>query len=265
MDIEINPKELQKTKVFLATVVYNECSSIYTTSVFELAKLFTRMSIPLDIYHVRNCSHLTVARNIAVDKFMASDATHMLFVDADIGFRPEDVITMLSLQINDSPYDIIGGTYLHKTIQWERVLKAIDQGLATDKYGGPTNLNNYVSNWLFKPITDTEGKALTSNVDPFEVEGIGTGFMLVRRATFQLFQDNYPNLRFRKYLGDDQILMQYFHMEVTNLNTMEFIPEDYWFSNKIRQVGGRIWICPWISLSHAGCYIFGGPFSSEAK
>ena len=39
---------------------------------------------------------------------MCSECTHLMFIDADIGFNPQDVLALLALQTDESDYDIIG-------------------------------------------------------------------------------------------------------------------------------------------------------------
>ena len=63
-----------------------------------------------------NESLITRARNYCVDEFMRSDSTHMLFLDADIGFNANDVIAMLAMQSDESPYDVLAAPYPKKSI-----------------------------------------------------------------------------------------------------------------------------------------------------
>ncbi len=255
MDIEIDLDKLRENKLFLASPLYNrQCTGTYAQSLFDLGKYFGKIDVHLEYHQVWHCSQIETARNIAVDRFMNSNATHMLFVDADIGFRPEDVITMLALQTPNSPYDVMGGTYMRKSIKWSLIKSAVEQGLAEEKEGGPTNLRKHASEYLFLPkIKDGKQEFLRKD-GLIEVDGLPAGFMLVRRATFQLFKDKYPDLWFREDDGTQKTM--YFHIDVESHN---LLPEDYWFQQKIRQVGGRIWICPWVNLSHMGSFVFGGP------
>ena len=49
------------------------------------------------------------ARASMMTKFLASAASHLLFVDADIGFRTQDVFRLL-----DAGRLVVGGRYAHK-------------------------------------------------------------------------------------------------------------------------------------------------------
>src|ERR1035437_4020161 len=129
--IEVPVSELQKNKIFLATPCYGGmCGGMFARSVADLAAVCTRYQIQLQIYFLFNESLITRARNYACDEFMRSGASHLLFIDADIGFDANDVIGMLALQRDESPYDIIGAPYPKKTISWEKIKMAVDKGKA---------------------------------------------------------------------------------------------------------------------------------------
>jgi hypothetical protein len=44
------------------------------------------------------------ARSFLADEFLRSDASHLFFIDADIGFDPKAVITMLGMMSDDRRY-----------------------------------------------------------------------------------------------------------------------------------------------------------------
>jgi len=93
---------------------------MFARSIADLSALCTHHGIPLQMYFLFNESLITRARNYCCDEFMRSDATHMLFIDSDIGFNPQDVIALLALQIQNEAYDVIGGPYPKKCISWEK-------------------------------------------------------------------------------------------------------------------------------------------------
>ncbi len=142
MEIQISPEELRKNKVFLATPMYGgACAGIYCRAVCDLTAMFTQMQIPLVHYYLFNESLITRARAYASDEFMRSDCTHMLFIDSDIGFKPQDVLAMLALQTPESPYDVLGAPYPKKSlvshikIETEDGFKTI-KNLVDTKYSG---------------------------------------------------------------------------------------------------------------------------------
>jgi len=127
MEIKVEIEELRKRKLFVATPMYGgQCHGTYCRSIADLTAMCVKYGIEMRVYYLFNESLITRARNYCVDEFLRSDSTHMMFIDSDIGFNPNDVLSLLALQDDESPYDIIGGPYPKKCIAWEKI-KVFDQ------------------------------------------------------------------------------------------------------------------------------------------
>jgi glycosyltransferase involved in cell wall biosynthesis len=216
------------------------------------------------MYFLFNESLITRARNYCVDEFMRSDFKHLMFIDSDIGFDPQDIIAMMALQIQNEEYDIIGGPYPKKCISWEKIKLAVDKGIADEN---PTVLDKYVGDFVFNP---KEGSGTFSIGEPVEVLEIGTGFMLIRKEAMEKFRDTYPeyhykpdHVRTEQFDGSREIL-QYFQAEI-DPKSKRYLSEDYWFCQKAQEAGLKTWLCPWMKLSHVGTYIFGGSLADLAS
>ena len=123
--------------------------------------------------------------------YFCCDSTHMLFIDADIGFNAEDVFAMLAIQDEtnpDCPYGIVAGPYPKKTIAWEKVKSACDQGYAD---GNPQDLQDFVGDYVFNLAQDQKSFSLS---EPVEVAETGTGFMMITKATVKAFEENNKHL-----------------------------------------------------------------------
>ena len=142
MEIKISRDELGKRKLFLSTPMYaGACSGMYTKSMTDLSAMCVKYGIELKIYYLFNESLITRARNYCCDEFMRSGSTHLMFIDSDIGFNPNDVIAMLAMQTDDSPYDIIAGPYPKKSVPFNGLIETEDGlqkigQLVKDKYTG---------------------------------------------------------------------------------------------------------------------------------
>ena len=44
-----------------------------------------------------------------------------MFIDSDIGFNPNDVLTLAAISEPDSDKDIVCGPYPKQTISWEKI------------------------------------------------------------------------------------------------------------------------------------------------
>ena len=126
MEINIPIEELQKRSLFIATPMYGgQCAGMYTKSVNDLASLCMHYKINAKFYYLFNESLITRARNYCCDEFLRSDCTHMIFIDSDISFNPNDVITMLAMQDHedvDNDYDIVSVSYTHLTLPTKRIV-----------------------------------------------------------------------------------------------------------------------------------------------
>ena len=265
MNIEIPIEKLRERKLFLATPMYGgQCAGMFAKSVADLSSACVQYGIHLQMYFLFNESLITRARNYCCDEFMRSDCTHMMFVDSDIGFNPQDVLALLALSSDDSPYDVIGGPYPKKCISWEKIKHAVDKGVA-DK--DPNVLENFVGDYVFNPKGGQQTIALN---EPVEVLEIGTGFMMLRKQTLRKFAEAFPqysykpdHVRTAAFDGSREIV-QYFQAEI-DPKSKRYLSEDYWFCQKIQELGMRTWFCPWMKMHHVGTYVFGGSLADLAS
>ncbi len=192
MEIKVEIAELQKRKLFVATPMYGgQCAGMFTRSIADLSAICAKYQIPLQLYFLFNESLITRARNYCVDEFMRSGATHLMFIDSDIGFNPQDVLALLAMMTDESEYDVMGGPYPKKCISWEKIKQAVDKGVA-DK--DPNVLEKFVGDYVFNPKGSQKEIPIGA---PVEVMEIGTGFMMVRRKTFEDYEKAYPHLHYK--------------------------------------------------------------------
>jgi hypothetical protein len=266
MEINIPIEDLRKRKLFLATPMYGgACAGMFTKSIADLSALCTNYGIPLQLYFLFNESLITRARNYCVDEFMRSEAEHLMFIDSDIGFNPHDVIALMALQAQEpDKYNIIGGPYPKKCISWEKIKLAVDKGLADED---PGNLDKYVGDYVFNPKQNTGSIAIG---EPCEVLEIGTGFMMITKDSCKKFVEAYPQYSYRpdhvrtEAFDGSREIMQFFQAEI-DPKSKRYLSEDYWFCQKVQEIGLATWFCPWMKLQHVGSYIFGGSLADLAQ
>jgi hypothetical protein len=265
MDIQVPIEKLRERKLFLATPMYGGmCAGMFARSVADLSALCAQYGIPLQMYFLFNESLITRARNYCVDEFLRSDAQHLMFIDSDIGFNPQDVIALMALQAQDEKYDIIGGPYPKKCISWEKIKQAVDKGVADED---PNVLEKFVGDYVFNP---KGGQAQIAIGEPCEVLEIGTGFMMIDKRAMEKFRDSYPqymykpdHVRTEHFDGSREILMAF--QAETDPASKRYLSEDYWFCQKAQAIDLKTWLCPWMKMQHVGTYIFGGSLADLAS
>lgn len=218
-EIKVTIEELRKRKLFIATPMYGgQNAGMFAKSIADLVTVCFSQGIECRLYFLFNESLITRARNYCVDEFMRSGFTHLMFVDSDIGFNPHDIIGMLAMQSDDSPFDIIGAPYPKKCISWEKVKVAVDKGFADED---PNQLERFVGDYVFNPKGNQNQIPINQ---PVEVLEIGTGMMMVRRKTFEVFQEKYPQYYYRpdhvrtEHFDGSREIMQFFQAEIDTVN-----------------------------------------------
>jgi hypothetical protein len=223
----------------------------------------------LKYFYLFNESLVPRARNYLVDEFMRdTNYTHLLFIDADIHFDPNDVLTLAAMD-----KDIIGGPYPKKCIAWEKVRGAVDAGLADED---PNELEKYTGDYVFNPVENTHKISVTEPVDVLE---IGTGFMMIKRKVFDDFKEAYPQFsytpdhnRSENFKGDrdihaffDTVIDSKAYLGDISGDSNRYLSEDYFFCQFVRRLGYQIFLCPWMKISHMGSYVFSGSMQSLAN
>ena len=226
-----------------------------------------KLVVAAPLYGGQCAGMFTRSRNYCADEFMRSGDTHLMFIDSDIGFNANDVIALLALQSQnpeDDDYDIIAGPYPKKCISWEKIKMAVDKGFADED---PNNLEKYVGDYVFNPAGDRGEIPLG---EPVEVLEAGTGFMMIRRNTFDKFAAAYPQQMYKpdhvrtEHFDGSREIMAFFDTPICP-DTKRYLSEDYMFCQWTRKAGMKVWFCPWMQLQHVGMYVFGGSLVDLAQ
>lgn len=258
MEIKVDIEQLRKQKIFIATPMYGgQCCGMYMKSCLDLQTIFQQYGIQSRFSFIFNESLITRARNYLVDEFLRTDFTHLLFLDADIHFNPQDIIAMMALD-----RDVIGAPYPKKAMNWNNIAEAARRHPNLD----PKELENVVGDYVFNVVKGTEKFQVA---EPLEVMEIGTGYMLVKREVFPLFAAAYPELKYRpdhvgqKNFDGTRYIHAYFDTVIDPVSE-RYLSEDYMFCQWYRKIGGHIWLCPWIQTQHVGTYAFTGNMAKIA-
>jgi hypothetical protein len=141
----------------------------YCQSLLGLQMAMTQHGHHVTPVFLGNESLIQRGRNTIAHIFTQSNCSHLLFCDADIKFRPNDVARMIK-----ADKGIIIGPVPMKGFNWERIRRgALRMHKDLSKLSGVFALN------------ELAGHGMTSSDEPFQIKHGGTGFMLIRRDVFE--------------------------------------------------------------------------------
>ncbi len=218
----------------------------YMVSAIGLMQLCSSLGIKVTLDLLGHELLITRGRNILVSRFLDDPTTtHLLFVDADIGFDAGQVIRMLRFD-----EDVVAGMYPLKLHDWNAGMRHVVNGELPD-----TAPLRYVG-------APCEGEDALSHDGFVAATYAGTGFMLIRRAVFPQMMAAHPQLRFSAAhvaaapsLSPNQYALFDCMIEP---ETGVYLSEDYTFCRRWRDLGGRIWLDTQGGLVHVGQYEFAG-------
>lgn len=243
-------------KLFVATPMYGGmCTGMYASAVMQLVGVCGQNQMLMYFSFMMNESLITRARNSLTYDFLETDATHLMFIDADIAFNPNDIPRMVH-----ADKDIICGIYPKKEINWVAVTEAVKKGVPPDQ------LQHHTGAFVVNLASGEESKKGDIN-SPIEIANGGTGFMLIKRKVFEDMLDKVPSYTNDMYHAVDvvrkpKIIKEFFATSIDE-ESNRLLSEDYHFCKLARQHGFKVWCAPWASFSHTGSYNFSGQLPRE--
>ncbi|WP_423372006.1 hypothetical protein [Burkholderia sp. LMG 32019] len=243
-----------KHGIFVATPAYGGmCYLPYVNGLLELQRTCLTAGIGFEYFYITGTALLHELRNVAVERFLRSGLSHMMFIDADIGFRANDVIRMF-----EQPHDVKIGLCPAKNINWTAVVNAArsDPAMPVDQialFAADYSQTAYA--------LDTEEP--TIKLDPmFEIYAGGSGLMMLSRAVFEKMETAYPHTKiefppnFQNLVADATSM--YEHFEFLRDPDGRSFSEDISFCKKWRMCGGKLYACTWFKTVHAGLHLYKG-------
>ena len=213
----------------------------YLTSLLKFERLCRDKGILVDYEYCYNESLISRARNTLTHTFMSSTQyTHLLCLDADIEFEPEDIIKML-----DYNKPVVGGVYPKKKINWDKITELVNQP-------NKTVLTSETIQAMTKEavVILLDDPAINVNDEFIETRYTGTGILLIQRNVLEKMREGFPNDIY------NALDIKYFRYFDTELKDGIYLSEDYWFCDRWRQLGGKIYIYTKFKCRHWGTYAF---------
>ena len=193
------------------------------------------------------------ARQNLVAHFLENaTATHLLFVDADIGFEPDQAFRLL-----DFNADVTAAVYPTKRIDWARYTAMARSGRSHPE----SEALSYVVELGAPERIALRGRFVRA-------VAAGTGFLMIRRAVLIAMIEHYADLRYtREHQTDDPLRGSEWRCALFNCMidpaTGHYMSEDFSFCRRWTDMGGEIWVDLESRLNHVGSVTFVGDYSSR--
>ena len=226
------------------------CTSEYTQSIIHLSEAANKSGVKFTTIFLGNESLIQRGRNTIAHHFLSlPDATHLMFIDADIKFRVEDVVQMIK-----ADKGLIIGPVPLKGYNWEEVRqRALAGETEINRTGGVFNINHL------------PGIAMEDENTPFEIEHGGNAFMMIRRDVFEELAPHTPiYTNGGASLPDGTEIKDFFRVEI-DPEKQHLLSEDYFFCHSYRKIGGKVWCLPSVKVGHFGSHLFYGDYARSQK
>ena len=215
-----------KPSIFIGTPCFGaQVSCNFTRSLIATIELLKSQHINVIVHFLPN-QIVTRARNLLADYFLKSHCSHLLFIDADIEWKPEDVVKLI------------------------RHDKELGVGLYANKaYVGIKKDPNLFKNIQYSSTFFDNGHTMTPN-NLLEIKHGATGFMLIKRCVFDTIREKTD-----EFLYSNVKMNDYFPCKVVD---NDYLTEDYAFCQMWRETGGKVWADMSICLNHEGWHSYPG-------
>jgi len=205
-------------KVYIAVAAHFASNDLMFVQ--SLLALVARPPLPLAFGFSADPS-VERARNILTANFLATDCTHILFIDSDIGFSPADVA-----QISRHDELVVGGMYPLKSMTPDVTWcgNALDAGQQPGAAERPDSLT--------------------------PVKYIGTGFLCIARQVFEhIVAVDGPAIEYKQDFPPHRREFAFWRQGVA---AGRFLTEDWLFCQRWLELGGKIFADRAVVLKHAG-------------
>ena len=223
MQIQLDGELLKTMKVHFCIPCYGGQISEQTfMGIVKWGHEANKLGIAWTMETLVNESLISRGRNTLAAKFLSNkETTHLFFIDADIGFDPWHVLTVLNHN-----KDVVCGLYPMKSLPLQ---------------------------WVVNSVAGAETR------DDFlvEVSKAGTGFMCIKQQVFEDLKQHPAVKPFNNDIGQpkelDPHMYTYFD---TAVRGNRYYSEDWTFCDNWRELGGKVWVDGRVLLKHTGHFNF---------
>ena len=240
------------TKITIATPAFGEVFyTPYVQSLFRLMRAFERRKWDSTFASIAYAD-IAESRNFLLTRwFDKTDATHLLFIDADMGFPAELVLDMV-----DFGRPVVGVVYPKRQIDLERVAELAAAGEPPKR--AIARAHNYI-------VRKKRGLSISSPHTGFmRVDGCGAGVLLIARTAIETMLKKMPklsdltaNTNSPLAANLDRLIRAFEPLRVNDA----LLSEDFSFCHRWNACGGEVWVNTAHEIEHIGLHRFKGMYS----
>jgi hypothetical protein len=240
-------------KLVIATPAYGQVFyAPYVESVLKLVKAMHERKWNFAFRTVAY-SEITESRNFLLTTWIDNtDGSHILFVDADMGFDPQLIIDRVAF---DKP--VVGAVYPKRNIELNRVARLAQSGIS------PGDAVARAQEFVLRSLPSKRKRQI---VDGFmEVEGCGAGILLIQRSCIEALLRADPALSDNKITKSNPLMRDLNRIirafDILDVHGMR-LSEDLSFCYRLRSLcGGKIWASINHETVHLGLKEFRGRYA----
>jgi len=242
-----------QVNLVIATPCYGgQVSVLYAASLFKLQQMIRSYGgLTLKVLFKDGDALITRARASLLSQFLDDPlATHLLFLDADIGFEPEQVLRLIQCGA-----DMCAAVYPVKRLDWDKVRQTIE----TARPDPATAALSYV-------FEVDDPSAVIERAGFVKVRYAGTGFLMVRRQAAEKMCVRYPHLQYKRDHSIDAATVsnnRFALFECMIADDGTYLSEDFAFCKRWTDMDGEIWADLKSTLCHVGPMTFRGDLASQ--
>jgi len=205
-------------------------------------------------YATVSYAQINEARNYLLTSWYdKSDASHLLFIDADMGFESQLIIDMIML---DKP--VAGVIYTKRQVDLMRLAKLAASGTK------PEEAIARAHDFIIRPL-----RGRTRSLKGFiEVDACGTGIMLIKRSTISTMLNTLPEISeptaknaSQLSAGLDRMIRVFDNITVGST----LLLDDFAFCHRWRALcKGEVWARADHSVTHVGLHQFSAKYSDAS-
>lgn len=237
--------ELRKIKIFIATSSVNgQVSEGFFKSMVKTLFFLNYHRISVDVVTIPMDGSLSRTKNTFITAFLNSNCTHLIFIDCNIEFKPDDILRLIVAN-----KDIVCGTCPKKGINWEKLRKFLTNNISctnAEFLSAATDCD------MVLKFDETKNQQLVIEDGLLEVEYSNSAFMCITRDVLEKMIIDYQELEYevpfengstkpplKVYTLFDSILL---------IDDKKYLNEDYSFCERWRNIGGKIFLDPNITI-----------------